>query len=69
MLGSVYPNVQCGMGHEQCPSRGVDPEHGRLTVGEEGITAFTRFGIDNLAEIIQIYKENPNLLPRPKPPE
>jgi hypothetical protein len=57
------------MGHEQCPSRGVDPEHGRLTVGEEGITAFTRFGIDNLAEIIQIYKENPNLLPRPKPPE
>jgi hypothetical protein len=46
----------------------LDPEDGRLTVlglGEEGTTAFTRFGIDNLAELVQIYKANPNLLPRP----
>jgi hypothetical protein len=37
----------------------LDPEDGRLTVlglGEEGTTAFTRFGIDNLAELIQIYR-------------
>jgi hypothetical protein len=50
----------------------LDPEDGRLTVfdlAEDGTTAFTRFGIENLAELIQIYKENPNLLPRPKPPE
>jgi hypothetical protein len=50
----------------------LDPEDGRLTVlglGDEAITAFTRFGIDNLAELVQIYKEDPNLLPRTKPPE
>ena len=50
----------------------LDPEDGRLTVlglDDEGTTAFTRFGIDNLAELVQIYKEDPNLLPRPKPPE
>ena len=36
----------------------LDPEDGRLTVlglGEEGTTAFTRLGIDYLAELIQIY--------------
>jgi len=27
--------------------------------------AFTRFGIDNLTELVQNYKANPNLLPRP----
>jgi hypothetical protein len=27
-----------------------------LGLGEEGTTAFTRFGIDNLAELIQIYR-------------
>jgi hypothetical protein len=50
----------------------LDPEDGRLTVlglGEEGTTAFTRFGIDNLAELVQIYKADPNLLPRRKLPE
>ena len=37
----------------------LDPEDGRLGVlgiGEESITAFTPFGIDNLAELVQIYK-------------
>jgi hypothetical protein len=46
----------------------LDPEDGRLTVldlAEDGTTAFTRFGIDNLAELVQIYKADPNLLPRP----
>jgi hypothetical protein len=50
----------------------LDPEDGRLTVlglGEDGTTAFTRFGIDNLTELVQIYKEDPSLLPRPKPSE
>ena len=50
----------------------LDPEDGRLGVlgiGEEATTAFTRFGIDNLAELVQIYKANPSLLPRPKPRE
>jgi hypothetical protein len=38
----------------------LDPEDGRLGVlglGEESTTAFTRFGIDNLAELVQIYKQ------------
>jgi hypothetical protein len=46
----------------------LDPEDGRLTVldlAEDGTTAFTRFGIDNLAELVQIYKTDPNLLPQP----
>jgi len=48
----------------------LDPEDGRLGVlGEESTTAFTRFGIDNLAELVQIYKADPSLLPRPKPRE
>ena len=45
----------------------LDPEDGRLGVlglGEESTTAFTRFGIDNLAELVQIYKADPSLLPR-----
>jgi transposase InsO family protein len=40
---------------------------GRLTVlgpGEEAITAFTDFGVDNLAEIVKIYKADPDLLRR-----
>ena len=28
-------------------------------VGEDGIQAFTDFGIENLIELIQMYKENP----------
>ena len=50
----------------------LEPEDGRLTVlglGEEATTAFTRFGIDNLAELVKIYNADPDLLPRPKPRE
>jgi hypothetical protein len=50
----------------------LDPEDGRLGVlslVDESTTAFTRFGIENLAELVQIYKADPSLLPRPKPRE
>jgi hypothetical protein len=33
-------------------------------VGEDGVQAFTDFGIERLIEPIQIYKENPELLKR-----
>jgi hypothetical protein len=33
-------------------------------VGEDGVQAFTDFGIENLIELIRIYKENPELLKR-----
>jgi hypothetical protein len=45
----------------------MDPEDGRLTVlgpGEEAITAFTRSGVDNLVEFVEMYKANPNMLLR-----
>jgi len=41
----------------------MDPEDGCLTVlgpGEETIAAFTRFRVDNLAELINIYKADPS---------
>ena len=50
----------------------MDPEDGRLSVlgpGEEAITAFTDFGIDNLAELVKIYKSDPGLLRRYTPSE
>jgi len=50
----------------------MDPEDGRLTVlgpGEETMTAFTRFGVDNLAELVNIYKADPHLLRRYTPTE
>jgi hypothetical protein len=31
-------------------------------VGEDGIMAFTDFGIENLMELVKIHKENPKLL-------
>lgn len=37
-------------------------------VGEDGVQVFTEFGIERLIELIQIYKENPELLKR-WPPE
>jgi hypothetical protein len=37
-------------------------------VGEHGIQAFTDFGIENLIELIRMYKESPELLKR-WPPE
>lgn len=56
--------------HEVCNE--MDPEDGRLTVlgpGEEAITAFTPFGVDNLTDLVEIYKSNPGLLRRYTPPE
>jgi hypothetical protein len=50
----------------------MDPEDGRLTVlgpGDEAITAFTRFGVDNLTELVDMVKANPDLLRRYTPPE
>ena len=50
----------------------MDPEDGCLTVlglGEETITAFTRLGVDNLAELVNIYKADPGLLRRFMPTE
>jgi hypothetical protein len=45
----------------------MDPEDGRLTVwgtGEDTITAFTDLGVENLAQIVEIYKADPVLMAR-----
>jgi len=42
----------------------MDPEDGCLTVydvNDDGTTAFTRFGIENLKELIEIHKANPSI--------
>ena len=33
-------------------------------VGEDGVLAFTDFGIENLIELVRIYKQKPGLLRR-----
>ncbi len=33
-------------------------------IGEDGVLAFTDFGIENLIDLIKIYNENPTLLTR-----
>ena len=33
-------------------------------VGEDGVMAFTDFGIENLIDLIKMYKEDPTLLKR-----
>lgn len=49
----------------------MDFEDGRITVGEPGdetMTAFTDLGVENLADLVTLYKANPTLLLRyPKP--
>jgi hypothetical protein len=50
----------------------IDTEDGCLTVlgpGEEAITAFTPSGVDNLIELVEMHKANPDLLSRYTPPE
>ena len=45
----------------------MDAEDGVIWVhgvGEDGVMAFTDFGIENLIELIKIHKENPGLLTR-----
>jgi hypothetical protein len=56
--------------HDNCIE--MDPEDGRLIVfgpGEEAITAFTDFGVDNLIDLVKIYKADPDLLRRYTPSE
>ena len=43
----------------------MDPDDGCLTVydvDDEGTTAFTSFGIENLKELIEIHKANPDII-------
>ena len=51
----------------------LDPEDRRLRViglGNEATAAFSPFGVDNLAELVQIHEADPGLLScRPKPRE
>jgi hypothetical protein len=45
----------------------MDPEDGLVWVfglGDDGVTAFTDFGIEDLMELIRIHKENLELLKR-----
>jgi hypothetical protein len=34
-------------------------------IGEDGVLAFTDFGIENLKELVGMHKDNPELLKRP----
>jgi hypothetical protein len=54
-------DVASGMEFED----GVIWVHG---IGEFGVQAFTHFGIENLIELVRIYKENPTWL-KPRKPE
>jgi hypothetical protein len=50
----------------------MDPEDGCLTVigiGEHGTTAFTRFGVERLTELVEMHKTDPSLLRRYIPSE
>jgi hypothetical protein len=50
----------------------MDPEDGQVWVygpGDEGVMAFTDFGIETLADLIKIYKADPALLKRSDEPE
>jgi hypothetical protein len=45
----------------------METEDGAIWVygfGEDGVQAFTDFGIENLIELIKMYKEDPSLLKR-----
>ncbi|WP_347336698.1 hypothetical protein [Bradyrhizobium manausense] len=44
----------------------MEIEHGVIWdgVGEDGIEAFSDFGIENLIQLIKFFKENPKLLKR-----
>jgi len=35
-------------------------------VGEDGVMAFTDFGIENLRDLVRMYKDDPDLLKRPE---
>ncbi len=45
----------------------MEPENGVIWVygvGDEGVMAFTDFGIESLVELIKMYKDDPSLLNR-----
>ena len=45
----------------------MEPEDGVIWVygiGDEGVLAFTDFGIESLVELMKIYKDDPSLLHR-----
>jgi hypothetical protein len=35
-------------------------------IGEDGVLAFTDFGIENLKDLVRMHKDNPELLKRPE---
>jgi hypothetical protein len=35
-------------------------------IGEDGVLAFTDFGIENLKDLVRMHKDNPDLLRRPE---
>ena len=48
-------------------ARGMEPEDGCLAVydvNDQGTTAFTLFGIENLKELIEIHKADPRIIER-----
>ena len=47
----------------------MEPEDGCLWVdgiGQDGIMAFTDFGIESLSELVEMHKADPTLFKRPK---
>ena len=50
----------------------MDPEDGQVWVygpGDDGVMAFTDFGVEPLSDLIKIYKADPGLLKRSSQPE
>ena len=48
-------------------SNEMDPEDGRILAwgtGEDSITAFTDLGVENLAQLVESYKADPDLMAR-----
>ena len=45
-------------------ARRLSPEGDVYGVGEDGVMAFTDFGIESLVELIKMYKDDPSLLKR-----
>ena len=47
----------------------MEIEDGRIWVygvGEDGVLAFTDFGVENLRDLVRMYKDDPDLLKRPE---
>jgi hypothetical protein len=59
---SAWTKTGCGTSLSKYGDRGW--RHLVYGVGEDGVQAFTDFGIENLIELVRFYKENPELLRR-----